>query len=416
MKPSDELMLIPHEEGFRAWRARGKNVAQPGLETRSKNGVGWIALPARGMVSVPMRFQGVDAARRESAAHLELEAAGFTTETEHPQNFETLSLGADERDQRTAAFIQVAGLPPAVLDEGDDARYAPSVAFRRLHAGEVLIWREEGGYVIAIPHENGKPMHCQALAARTLDADAAAEVRCILASLELGGLSPNLQSICVLTADEKEAVIPVSFENALDLPVSIRREEPPVVPEVETRLVPAPVVKLRHERQQRRMVVLGILAFAFVLIAALGAFAARVALREKSIAKEEHYLEELAPQLASIRDARAAWEDLSAAITPDWYPVETLYQLILLLPEQNIRLTRFEVGETGLVFDGEASSLSHAIEFRQKLVAAPPFTRWNWEGFGQPTTLPDGRASFHAVGAPGGATTDAIAVNQGGIQ
>lgn len=404
-------MLIPHEEGFRAWRARGKNVAQPGLESRSRNGVGWIALPARGMVSVPMRFQGVDASRRESAAQLELEAAGFSNETAHLQNFETHSLGVDERDQRTSSFVQMASLPPAVLDEGDDAKYAPSVAFKKLNPGEALIWREEGRLVIAIPHDSGQPLHCQALAASLLDADAAAEVRCILASLELGGLSPNLQSLCVLSTSEAEDVIPVSFENALDLPINIRREEPPLVPDAVPRLVPAPVVQLRHDRQQRRMVMLGALAFAFVLVAALAAFAARVALRERSIANEEKRLDGLESQLTSIREARTAWEDLASAITPDHYPVEEMYQLILLLPEQNIRISRFEVREDGMVLDGEASSLSHAIEFREKLVGSPAFTRWTWD-FGQPTNLPDGRATFHAEAKAG----EALAANTGGGQ
>jgi hypothetical protein len=413
MKPSDELMLIPHEEGFRAWRARGKNVAQPGLDSRSKSGVGWIALPARGMVSVPMRFQGVDASRREAVAHLELEAAGFTNETEHLQNFEVHSLGTDDRDQRTSAFIQMAGLPPAVLEEGDDAKFAPSVAFRKLHVGEVLIWQEEGGYVLAVPHDNGAPMHCQALAARTLDADAAAEVRCILASLELSGLSPNLQSLCVLSVNDEEGIVPVSFENALDLPVTSRREEPPLTPEHVTRLVPAPVVKLRHERQQRRMVLMGTLAFAFVLVAALAAFGARVGLREQAITKEEKYLQELEPQLASIRDARMAWEDLASAITPDYYPVEALHQLILLLPDEHIRIVRFEIRENGITLNGEASSTSRAIEFRDSLQSAPAFARWHWE-IGNPTVLPDGRATFVAeASVPGATLADA---STGGVQ
>ncbi|MDZ4287200.1 MAG: hypothetical protein U0984_04540 [Prosthecobacter sp.] len=406
MKYSDDLMLIPHEEGFRAWRVKGTQVAQVDAESRSRRGTNWIALPARGTVSIPMRFQGVDQARREAAVQLELEAAGFTNETAHPQNFEVYSLGTDERDQRTAAFVQMAGLPPAILEEGNDAKFAPSVAFRTLHPGEVLIWREGGNLVMAVPHESGQPIHCQALAARVLDADAAAEVRCVLASLELSGLLPTLQSLCVVAADETEEVIPVSFENALDLPVTLRKDEPPVLPTQPARMVPPPVVQLRHERQQRRMVLMGAMAFAFVIVAALAAFGARVGLREKAIADEEKALDAQEAQLMSIRDARAAWEDLNSAITPDRYPVEAFYQLVLLLPEENIRLTRFEVREDGMVLDGEASSLNHAIEFRERLVAAPAFTRWTWD-FPQPTNLPDGRATFRAEARPG----DPLAAN-----
>jgi len=51
------------------------------------------------------------------------------------------------------------------------------------------------------------------------------------------------------------------------------------------------------------------------------------------------------------------------------------------------------------VLDGEASSLGHGIEFRVKLLAAPAFKRWTWE-MPNPTSLPDGRATFRAEARP----------------
>lgn len=399
MKNSDELMLIPHEEGFRAWRVRGKTVAQLEMESKSRKGAEWVALPARNVVSVPLRFQGVDASRREAAAQLELEAAGLSSETAETFNYELHPLGQDERDQRTSTFIQVGSLPPAILGDGREAQYAPSVAFRKLNPGEALIWHEAGNYVFAIPHESGEPLHCQALAARSLDADAGAEVRCILASLELAGLTPNLQSICLVALNETEEAVPESFANAVDLPVTLRKDEPPQVPTHTTRLVPASVVKWRHERQQRRMFIMGVMAFAFVLVAALGAFAARVLIRERSLLAEEKYLNSIEGELQSIRDARAAWDDMLPAITPDLYPVESLHQLVMLLPPDGIRMTKFEVREDGVVLDGQASSLGHGLQFRDKLMAAEAFKRWVWE-FPSPTNLPDGQATFHAEGRP----------------
>ena len=399
MKHADEVMLIPHEEGFRAWRMKSGQAVPGELENKGWGGAGWIALPARCVVSVPMRLQGVDAARRESAAQLELEAAGLGTEIADTHNFEMHQLGQDERDQRASVFVQVAPLPTPVLGSGNDAKFAPSVAFKHLTPGEVLIWREAGNWVIAIPHDHGAPMHCQALAAHTLDADAAAEVRCILASLELAGLQPNLETICITSPDEDHDVIPETFREALDLPVVLRREFPPQAPTEVSRMVPPPVVQYRHERQQRRMMIMGAAAFAFVLVAALGAFAARVLMRERSVIAEETRLKNLEPELVAIRDAKAAWDDLLPALTPETYPIESIHQLVILLPPEGIRLTRFEIRQDGIVLDGEASSLGHGIEFRDKLVAAPAFQRWKWE-FPQPTSLPDGRATFRAEARP----------------
>jgi hypothetical protein len=110
-------------------------------------------------------------------------------------------------------------------------------------------------------------------------------------------------------------------------------------------------------------------------------------------------LDALEPDLAAIRDAKASWEDLRPALTPNQYPVESIYQLILLLPPEGIRVTRLELKLDGIVIDGEASSLGHGIEFRDKLVASPAFNRWQWE-FPSPTSLPDGRATFRAEARP----------------
>jgi hypothetical protein len=414
MKNPDELMLIPHEEGFRAWRLRAGSEAQADQDSRSRRGTAWIALPARSLITVPFRFQGVDPARRESMAQLELEAAGFGQETSDSNNFDVWNLGQDDRDQRSISFIQVAPLPADILEEGSDAKFAPSVAFHQLQPGEALIWREAGALVLAIPHETGEPLYCQALAARLLDADAAAEIRCILASLELGGLTPSVQSLAVVSSARAslsvgeegaeppallEDLITDDFTRDLDMPVTLRQEQTPSLPHHASRLIPAPVVRLRHERQQRRMVMMGALAFTFVLIAALGAFAARVALRQHSVAKEAARLEALEPELVTIRDAQAAWEDMRFAVTPDLYPVESLHQLVQLLPQQNIRITSFELREDGIVIAGAASSLGHGIDFREKLISHEAFKRWVWE-FPNPTNLNDGTATFRAEGRP----------------
>lgn len=395
MKTADELMLIPHKEGYRAWRAKAGQATPGEIESRAWRGADWIALPSRCVISVPMRLQGIDQSRRESAAQLELEAAGLGTETAESSNFELIPLSKDERDQRAVTFIQAAPLPAAILENGNDAQYAPSVAFKQLTPGEILIWREESRWVIAIPHDQGGAMHFQGLSALRLDTDAAAEIRCILASLELAGMQPELHSVAIMMEPEDQELLDEGFSHDLDFPVIQREESLPHHPVAASRLVPATVVQYRHERQQRRMMLMGGLAFTFVLIAALSAFAIGVLMRERRVMAEERRLDDLETDLQTIREAKSNWEDILPALSPDTYPIESIYQLVNLLPPEGIRLTRFEIRLDGIVLDGEASSLGHGIEFRDRLIAAPAFKRWQWK-FPQPTSLPDGRATFRA--------------------
>lgn len=395
-------MLVPRQEGYRAWRVKTGQAPQEIGETRG--GVQWIALPARALVTVPMRIQVADPSRREAAAQLELEAAGLGQETADVHNFELLSTGTDEKDGRATAIVQVAPLPADVLEGGVDAHYAPSVAFRKLTPGQMLVWEEAGAYVVAVPGPSGAPLHFQALASRLLDGDAAAELRCILASLELAGLSPEVDSICVMVAPKEgvdlEDLVPASFAQGLDLPVSVRPEEAPALPTQPARLVPAPVMKERHDRQQRRVVLLGALGFALVLLGALGAFAARVALNERATRAELARLDELEPELMRIRDARASWEDMKWAISPRLYPVETFHQVAGLLPDNGIRLTKVEIRNDSLVVDGEASTLGDGIRFRDVLTSAAFFKEdWQWEALA-PVSLPSGLATFHAEARP----------------
>ena len=81
MKNSDDLMLVPGSAGYEAWRNRSRGgEATPDPDAKGRRAPGWIALPTRSVVCVPMMLQGTDATRREASARLELEAAGLANE------------------------------------------------------------------------------------------------------------------------------------------------------------------------------------------------------------------------------------------------------------------------------------------------------------------------------------------------
>lgn len=402
MSAAEDIMQIPGAEGFQAWRAKGKEGAVPEPNAKSAKKTGWIAIPAKALVSIPMRFHGMDASRREAAVQLELEAAGFGAESQQRHLFETHVHNGEARDQQTWTCVQAAPLPKDVLDSGVDADYAPSVCFQSLEAHKARLWKEAGSLALAIPDADGHPQHCQALTSREPDADAAAEIRCILAATELAGINTEVDSLSLCLDDQQAAETMEDrrqFAAALDFPVALEKPFIPRVPAEASRLVPDPVIKKRQARKQRRAIMLATVGAVLVTAAGLGAYGAGLWKRQQDLAGESRRLRVLEPKLAEIRSAKARWEALQLALTPEQYPVELLFQLVQLLPPEGIRLTLFEMNEEKITIAGEASSVNHAISLREDLVSSPAFKEWGFsDGFPNPAVRPDGRAEFHAEG------------------
>ena len=117
----------------------------------------------------------------------------------------------------------------------------------------------------------------------------------------------------------------------------------------------------------------------------------------RSCATEPASLARLEPKLEAIREANTQWTNLELALTPQHYPVELFFQVVQLLPPEGIRLTLFEMNADKLTIAGEASSVNHAISFREDLAGAPAFKDWGFAA-STPSVLPDGRATFQAEG------------------
>ena len=403
MKNSDDLMLVPGSAGYEAWRNRSRGgEATPDPDAKGRRAPGWIALPTRSVVCVPMMLQGTDATRREASARLELEAAGLANEATGTHHVEFLPVGTAVagREQQVLAVMQAGNIPDDVLANEIDSQYAPSVLFHSRQARVAQLWREQNGWVLTIPNEDGALVYCQAISAKHLDDDAGAEIRCILAALEVSGMLPRLDRLAVAFPDGMEREIDPGFAAAIDLPVEIVGADVPISPQAQTRLVPDVIVQQRLDRTQRRMTIMAVSGMVLVLLAALGAFGGRLYMRQKHLRAENVRLDELEPVLNEIRNARQTWTDLEGALRRDLYPVELYHQLMTVLPAENIRITKFEAREDAVSLSGEATSLGHAIDFRGVLVNHPGFKNWNFdEGFPQPINDPNtGTATFTAEG------------------
>lgn len=396
MNTSEDILIVPGPQGPEVWRAQGKDSATPQDSQKGRN-AGWVALPMRSVISIPMRFPAMADDRREAAALLELEGIGASP-TASDYQVETLDKG--QREQRAWTVLQSNQIPAQAQQANLDAKFAPSVAFRQLKRGELQVWHEAGHLTIAVPDESGKPVHAQALTAVDADEDAAAEIRCLLAALDLVGVTPEVDRVVLQSnaqaQDTAEAIAP--FAAATGMPVTIEADRPPHLPREVWRLVPPTVVQKRLARRQQQSIMLAAAGCILVLMALLGAFAGRLWSRERDLKLEAARLDAQQPEIAIIENARAHWKALEPAVTPDKSFMETFHQIAQLFPPEGITLQVFQIQDGHVIIQGIAQNQGLVNGLREDLTKVPAFSGLRWDFPNQPAG-PNGVTPFRADGS-----------------
>ena len=398
MKTSEETCLIPGPEGPQGWRASGKdgmNPVEPGRMKRAD----WVALPQKSVLTLPARFPAMSDERLESAAQLELEGLGMSGLT--TDEFQVTTLDADQKDQR-AMIVVPAGSGAVPPEASLDSHFAPSVDFKMLTPGELSLWQEQGQLCMAIPDENGNPLHAQALTARQTDEDAAAEIRCVLGAMDLLGMTPDVKEVLLERSnDEPPPAGLQEFSAEVGMAVVPQMVTRPRLPRRQWRLTPAAILQKRRERAQRQTAFLAGLGAVLVLLALLGTFATRLWTRERAMAAEKVRLDAMEPELAVIRQAQERWQVIEPAISPDHTPAETFHQIARLMPEKGIRIAAFKMDGKNVILSGEASDQTLEGQLRQNLLdsKSPAFEGLQWD---TPNSRqqPDGRLTFDWQASP----------------
>ncbi len=398
MKNSEETCLIPGPAGPAGWRAGSKDgltALEPGRLKRAD----WVALPQKSVLTLPARFPAMTEERREAAAVLELEGLGLGELAE--EDYQITTHDSAEKDQRAMISVQCAG-QRVVPEAGMDSKFAPSVQFKTLVPAEVNLWQEQGQWCLAVPDEHGNALHAQALTARSTDEDAAAEVRCVLGALDLLGLAPELREAVVERAtDEPPPLGLPEFAAEMDMPVSQQAATKPKLPIQTWRLAPPIVTQWRKERRQRQTAFLGGLGALLVLLALLGAFTARLWTRERALEQETTRLNQIEPELATIRDAQQRWSVIEPAIAPDRTPSEVFHQIARLMPEKGIRISTFKLDGRNIIISAEAQDQTLEGQLRQNLLDSkvPAFEGLQWDTPNSRQQA-DGRLTFDWQASP----------------
>ena len=279
-------------------------------------------------------------------------------------------------------------------------RYEPSACLLKLPADGMAVWKELGRLVVAFTRADAL-LHVSALTAHELDADAAFEIRDICAALQTHGFMSHLEAVHVWTQCSADFVPQMAclFEHA-----SVMKEPrpDPQPPAHASNLLPVQVAvkKLAHQRKMRQMTLLA--AAALVYLCFFGAWWLSIEWREAGLEKALAQISTQQPEIEIVREAQANWAEMEPAIDPDLYPAEIFHQVVSLLPPEGIRLKEFQIDGGKLVVAGEATTVNHALGFKDKLAACVPLQRYAWN-FPVPRIRDeDNRAEFRAVGTLSG--------------
>ncbi len=354
-----------------------------------------IALPASRTVSFPSWVASDDKTVVPEIIHLQLEKRGLLTRNGSASSTDVRVL--ETQNGRTLALATVLQPDfPVDLTIEKAIRFEPSVFTLPLPQDRIVLWREQGRLAMAATR-NRNPVHSQVLSDCEVTEAVARELRCIVFQLRAQGACDNLlgASLWGDFSDEEAR----SVERATGLRVARDEFPAPSLTAAPSSLLP-PAVQALHAKKQRRdrlrRTILGLL-----LLYALGllGFIGYLAWEKWQVAQLGNAIQAEQPTVSAIQRTAERWQHLEWAIDPKTFPVELLYQVASALPDQGMRLVRFEFQKGKLIIHGEASGAPAAFKFAGDLKANPALRFFQWK-MPSPSLRPDGRAEFVIEGEP----------------
>lgn len=388
-------------------RAKRSTLSFPGEEVREFWSCDETGLWKRTENAATVDLTGIEALCFESSPFWSLNAVDSAEEAV-ALRWEGLGLQAHDdarpwthwkvatQDNHTLIGTMALIVEPPLLEM---ARHEPSASMLPLPADGIAVWKELGRFVTAFTRDT-EVAHIAVLTARELDADAAYEVRDLFAALLAHGFLSTPQTIHIWTACGTDFAPQLAclFEEAQVIKAPRPAPRPPTVA---SGLLPAQVAQARQTRRRRHRQIGILTAAAMLYVLFFGAWWLRLQWRESLCAREEALLATAQPKVERVLHAQERWLDLEAALDPDLYPVELFHQVVTLLPPEGIRLTEFQIENDRLILSGAATTVNHALGFKDRLAACEPLQRYGWN-FPVPRILEDSRADFRAEGTLNG--------------
>lgn len=284
--------------------------------------------------------------------------------------------------------------------------YFPSVFVWSYPQDGVYLLREDV-YPIFILVRNQRPVYFQQINASTLDFSSMKEIQSILLGLQADHILPqnSQQNIPVFTSLDLQHLSPAELQHISQetgISLQLIPSPSPHLPSTSgtsgaVSLNPPEVDILRSKAkrqafiQKSAKILIAGYALLFFLLLGLG-LQSRHQLQSLQDQIREHQ-----PEVQMLQTTARKWQALDPAINREIFPVERLYQMSLLLPEEGVRLIKFQQKLNGFFISGEAASAPLAFKLANDLKESNEWVPFQWEA-PQPKLLSNNIAQFQLLG------------------
>ena len=392
--PKDNELLIPYMDHWELWRLGGPGGAQKIAANQNISALNLVnnptlLIPQQYLNTIDLWILTQDQALLDDMVHLQLENRGVFANLDEIPIYEYRPLGQDQ--SRTLTLTTT--LDPSFPEEwalSAFQKFDTAIHYFPFSPNQWTIWREMNRFVAVLTNDE-QVIYAQALSVRTLDADFAAELRCISLQLVSDDISPDNVGITFwspIKPEEKQVI-----EQALSLPIQETQRPLPIAPKFSFNLMPSGVrIKQALNKRFSRYRNIGILLGTLYIIGTL-AFGGYLYTQKQEVDQSKTAIIKNRPIVNDIRESLDLWDQLQPVVDKELHPLYVLNTITNALPKEGVRITKFSQRLFATTIEGDAKNSGLASAYIAKLNSKNYFPDYKWAG-NQPRQTPQRTWSF----------------------
>jgi hypothetical protein len=387
---------LPGATAWECWEPAGKGAAQL---VDSAEDIPESISPGSALV-VPSRYINClafwaptrDAAEIKEIAPLLAEKAGVQSpDPEDPTTFDVEVIHETEERSLVKYLCLSPSLPERFRGTMADffTTWVKAVASK---SDGFYLWSELGVWILGVC-SRGNWLWVQPLTAKAVGRAMIQEIRLIWMRLNTEKLYEGPTRLTVWAAEGEQEMHFQEVGQGLKWMLEVLPR--PVVnwPDPVPALMPQEVSELKRSAQLKNQVrTIGALAAVviFLILVAMGGHLFYLKQQNNRMVKEQ---EKNRSQVEAIKQAASLWEGVEPALELEFSPLETLSEANQQLPEEGVRLIKFDFQSYVFRIEGEAKNVQLAVAYTEQLRRTEAFAGYEWST-PSPNNMPGGLAAF----------------------